>query len=377
MAERKWNGLWHVAGDGKPGKCHAASEASCPFRKTGHYDSLGKATEAAEKIAEALNSPSLKKMINGDDSAHDENSLLARGHHQRDVLRTAVKNKTSINGMDLENRKDYVEKVIAKLNENKQDSQNRYSTVENGTVSYDPDREAMHREIIESFINDAVKRGVPAEGRALFSGGLGGAGKSYVLKHGGYHPDKYLTINNDDIKEELAKRGAVPKVLGLTPMEASSLVHEEASDIMKKLMRTAEERKLNVIIDGTLGSTRSAERKIRELRSAGYTSVRAVFVDIDPDTSKKRAQIRYKDGMDRYTMGGSGSGGRWLPLRIIDDNRSEDSRFSSKNAENLTSLYSSGLFDEKPEVWDNNVDGRQPVRVDYDDFSGDVTDLVS
>lgn len=279
--------------------------------------------------------------------------------------------------MDLENRKDYVEKVIAKLDKNKQDTQSRYTTVKNGVMSYDPEREEMHREIVESFINDAVKRGVPAEGRALFSGGLGGAGKSYVLKRGGYHPDGYLTINNDDIKEALAKRGAVPKVLGLTPMEASSLVHEEASDIMKTLMRTAKELKLNVIIDGTLGSAESAERKVRELRAAGYTSVKAVFVDIDPDTSKKRAQIRYKDGMDRYTMGKNGLGGRWLPLRIIDDNRSEDSRFSSRNAENLVRLYSSGLFDGKPDVWDNNVDGRQPERVDYDYFSGDVSDLVS
>jgi hypothetical protein len=146
---------------------------------------------------------------------------------------------------------------------------------------------------------------------------------------------------------------------------------------MKTLMRKAEELKLNIIIDGTLGSTGSTERKIRELRSAGYTSVKAVFVDIDPDTSKKRAQIRYKDGMDRYTMGKNGLGGRWLPLRIIDDNRSDDDRFSSRNAENLVSLYSSGLFDEKPEVWDNNVDGRVPVRIDYDDFSGNVDDLVS
>jgi hypothetical protein len=373
MAARKWNGLWHVAGDGEPGKCHAASEASCPFRKTGHYDSISKATDAAERIAEVLDHhPPLRKTGHG-----SENSLIARGNHQRDVLNAAVKNRTSINGMDLENRKDYVEKVIAKLNENGGDSKSRYSTRRNGKRIYDPDRETLHREIVASFINEAVKRGVPADGRALFSGGLGGAGKSYVLKHGGYRPDDYLTINNDDIKEALAKRGKIPKVLGLTPMEASSLVHEEASDIMKTLMRAAESRRLNVIIDGTLGSTGSAERKIRELRSAGYTSVKAVFVDIDPDTSKKRAQIRYKDGMDRYTMVGDGLGGRWLPLRIIDDNKTGNGRFSSRNAENLVSLYSSGLFDEKPEVWDNNVDGRPPVRIDYDDFSGNVDDLVS
>ena len=36
-------------------------------------------------------------------------------------------------------------------------------------------------------------------------------------------------INPDDIKEELAQRGMVPEIDGLSPMEATDLVHEESS----------------------------------------------------------------------------------------------------------------------------------------------------
>ncbi len=42
-------------------------------------------------------------------------------------------------------------------------------------------------------------------------------------------------INPDDIKEEMAKRGMIPEVGGLSPMEASDLVHEESSDVAKRL----------------------------------------------------------------------------------------------------------------------------------------------
>ena len=40
---------------------------------------------------------------------------------------------------------------------------------------------------------------------------------------------QYLMINPDDIKEEMARRGMVPEIEGLSPMEASDLVHEESS----------------------------------------------------------------------------------------------------------------------------------------------------
>ena len=66
---------------------------------------------------------------------------------------------------------------------------------------------------------------------------------------------QYLTINPDNIKEELAKRDLIPKVEGLSPMEASDLVHEESSHIAKQLAMRAQADGKNVIWDITMSST--------------------------------------------------------------------------------------------------------------------------
>ena len=66
-------------------------------------------------------------------------------------------------------------------------------------------------------------------------GGLGGAGKTTILKgQANVDLSRYLMINPDDIKEEMAQRGLVPHIEGLSPMEASDLVHEESSAIAKQ-----------------------------------------------------------------------------------------------------------------------------------------------
>ncbi|AUD87141.1 zeta toxin family protein [Bifidobacterium breve] len=91
-------------------------------------------------------------------------------------------------------------------------------------------------------------------------------------------------------------------------MESCFLVHEEAGDILADLRARALDSHMNVILDGTMNGPESTERKIRELRSHGY-SIRAMFVDISPATSKRRADGRYRDGMVRYTTARLGHGG--------------------------------------------------------------------
>ena len=83
----------------------------------------------------------------------------------------------------------------------------------------------------DSIIDDLYARAsdVPCEQRAIIAGGLPGAGKSTVLeRYAGIDRSQYLTINPDDVKEEMARRDMIPPVSGLSPMEASDLVHEES-----------------------------------------------------------------------------------------------------------------------------------------------------
>ena len=73
------------------------------------------------------------------------------------------------------------------------------------------------------------------------AGGLGGAGKTTILtEHADIDLTQYLMINPDNIKEEMARRGMIPDIDGLSPMEASDLAHEESSYLAKRLARRAD-----------------------------------------------------------------------------------------------------------------------------------------
>src|ERR1700722_12667670 len=70
--------------------------------------------------------------------------------------------------------------------------------------SWTEDRSNRHREIINEIYARAAD--VPNQYQAVLAGGLTGAGKTTVLKEvADIDRSNYLTINPDDIKEELAK----------------------------------------------------------------------------------------------------------------------------------------------------------------------------
>ncbi|HTS97076.1 MAG TPA: zeta toxin family protein, partial [Streptosporangiaceae bacterium] len=130
--------------------------------------------------------------------------------------------------------------------------------------------------------------------------------------HAGIDRSQYLTINPDDIKEEMARRNMIPAVSGLTPMEASDLVHEESSYVARQLALRAQADGRNVIWDITMSSRSSVERRIVELHSSGYTRIEGIFVDIPIEVSVTRADSRHREGHDAYPAG-NGFGGRLVP----------------------------------------------------------------
>ena len=110
--------------------------------------------------------------------------------------------------------------------------------------------------------------------KAIIAGGLGGAGKTTVLtEHANIDLSQYLMINPDDIKAEMARRGMIPEVKGLSPMEAADLVHEESSYLALRLALRAQRDGKNVIWDITMSTKKGAEGRIDDLRSAGYNEI--------------------------------------------------------------------------------------------------------
>lgn len=229
----------------------------------------------------------------------------------------------------------------------------------------DPDSETWARErrvghdAIIAEVYEAA-RDVPCEGLSILAGGLPGAGKTTVLEHhAGVDRSQYLTINPDDIKQEMAKRGMIPEVAGLTPMEASELVHEESSHVAKQLALRAMADRKNVIWDITMSSRESTEKRINDLQRFGYSRVDAIFVDIPPETSIRRADGRHRKDHDLYRSG-DGLGGRYVAPEIIGSQADPD--WGSRNRRTFEQVKT------RMDAWaryDNSVDGRAPQLVDF------------
>ncbi len=219
------------------------------------------------------------------------------------------------------------------------------------------EREVLHDAIIADLYTRASK--VPCEGKAILAGGLPGAGKTTVLNEFvGVDLSRYLMINPDLIKVEMARRGLIPAADGLTPMEASDLAHEESSHIAKRLASRAEGDGKNVIWDITMSTTRSIAERVDSLRAAGYSQVDGLFVDIPVEVSIRRADARHREAHDEFRAG-EGFGGRHVPKATILKNA--DAEWGSGNRRNFEQLKSA--FDSWSR-YDNSVDDRDPVLVE-------------
>lgn len=220
-----------------------------------------------------------------------------------------------------------------------------------------PERAALHGDIIRALYGKSgATRG---DGAAVMAGGLPGSGKSTVLTSAdGMDPGRYLLINPDVIKHEMAARGMLPDLRGLSPMEASTLAHEEASYIAKQLALRAYADRRNVVWDVTMSSAVSTQRRIGELRTAGYTHVEGVFVAVPVELSVERAASRHRAGHEEYRAG-YGLGGRYTAPELIRSHA--DPVFGSTNRAAFELVK--WRFDAW-RVYDNSATGRPAVLTD-------------
>ena len=230
-------------------------------------------------------------------------------------------------------------------------------TVDSNSQNWTPERNRLHGLIIADVYSKAAD--VPCDRLAIMAGGLPGAGKSTILdQHAGVDRSKFLTINPDNFKEELAKRGMLPEIRGLSPMETSALAHKESSYLARRLALRALADGKNVIWDITMSSTETTSRRIDELRNSGYRQVDAIFVRMPIETSVARAEARHRRGHDIY-LAGHGLGDRCVLPDII---RSQaDLEYGSVNRRAFETLKA--RFDHWA-IYDNSVDGRPPVLVE-------------
>ena len=118
-------------------------------------------------------------------------------------------------------------------------------------------------------------------------------------------------------------------------MEASDLVHEESSHIAKRLALRAQAAGKNIIWDITMASDKKTEDRIDQLRSAGYSHIEGIFVDVQVETAVTRVAARHREGHDDYRAG-QGLGGRFVPAEVIE--RQADPDWGSLNRKNFEAV---------------------------------------
>ena len=256
-------------------------------------------------------------------------------------------------------RAEHIADVFARLDKADDEgfTSNELHTIDSKGEIWSSDRTLLHQSLLDDIYSRAAD--VPCDHEAIVAGGLSGAGKTTVLAN---HPEidrsRYLTINPDAIKEEMARRGLIPEVAGLSPMEASDLVHEESSYLARQLAIRAQGDGKNLIWDITMSDLAKTEQRITSLRESGYTKVDALFVQIPIETSLRRTEERYWTDQDKW-FAGEGLGGRLIPPEVI--LRQADEEWGSGNRKTFEAIKE---IVNDWEIKDNSINGSPATLVD-------------
>jgi hypothetical protein len=221
---------------------------------------------------------------------------------------------------------------------------------------WSPHRTAGQDRITASML--AATADVPREGHAIIAGGLHCAGRTAALdKHDQLWRSAFAIIGPGVFRAALARCGMVPRIPGLSPMEATALAHHESCYLARRLALHCMAERRNLIWDASMCSAETIAERVAELRTASY-SVDAIFVDIPIETSVSRAQARHRRGHERF-LAGEGPGARFLPAEVI--RFQADPEYGSINRRAFEAVR------HQVDRWaryDNSVDDTTPVLVE-------------
>lgn len=215
-----------------------------------------------------------------------------------------------------------------------------------------PARQKIHNEIINEAISKAEN--IPCEYQILLMGGVSGAGKTHIRENL-KNRKNFFVIDPDIIRQEFVKKGASPTLIHynyLTPAERGVLLYSEASIVVERISKQLRKKGTNLIIDQTMTDLNVTRGRIKSIQTSGYNNIKAIFVNVDIETSKIRAIARWRKGEE--------ASGRFMSPSIIQ--KSSHQHASSKNFVTFDTLKNEKMFNAW-QIWDNNVTGKETTEI--------------
>jgi len=219
-------------------------------------------------------------------------------------------------------------KALKRIQTRKTDSKKVYSR--NGR--YVPSRKKIHNKIIRKYLRQDNSSKKPD---LYIFGGVAGSGKTTTLRR--FVKEKAMTINSDDIKNDLAKYN--PSPIKKYPLMHARFLHEESTDIEKKLIIKAIKGRKDIILDKTLANLSKIRRLIRSVRGRGY-EVTILGTNLPPHVALLRVASRFLKH------------GRYVPLKRV-------ALTGNRTNRNVLRIAKNRMVDNARVMYDRN--GRQKV----------------
>jgi predicted ABC-type ATPase len=151
-----------------------------------------------------------------------------------------------------------------------------------------PERQKLHTKIEDSFLSKV--KPVPPNEKPVAILMMGGpaSGKSSMVRALGTDESTFVAADADAVKEQIPE---YRKAVSARARNAAAMVHEESSDIVKKVRAKAIDQNKNLIVDGTGAKADSYISTIKKLKEKGYHT-NLMLADMDPDVALPRAKAR-------------------------------------------------------------------------------------
>ncbi|MBA4023869.1 MAG: zeta toxin protein [Gordonia sp.] len=219
----------------------------------------------------------------------------------------------------------------------------------------DPHRAAVHRAIIERYLQDT---GDPdCDGQSIVvTAGVPGAGKSTAIASQVLDRESYRELDADIVKDYLLEQAVddgifddlLDKQLSdrrpIQPRELAALVHRESTQIVDLLRQECISRNENLIVHGTLTWAGAGADILSDLEHGEYRR----FHILDVEVPESQAQAQALDRWWRVRAAGDDAlGGRFTPPAAI------SAAFGP--SESLCAANARALFDTAQSTWLSEV----------------------